>query len=239
MKCGEFEVRLDEILDERRRPEWDSRLHEHCDSCQRCRDLAAAYGVLLEGVSTLDMPEAPGDLAVRVLDAYQVRPRSDAIAAWAAAVFSSAAAVLVAFFLTRDANRELVAVAPSPAPASVQQVERGEQVKFDPARWKSVPLLGAVFASATDNDASTDPYAELAKETGRGLANVVLMMPGVAGPRGVRPPEPPYGSQGASIWPAQMSDELRPVTESVNETFNLILDSLPVTFWSKNRLRES
>jgi hypothetical protein len=67
---------------------------------------------------------------------------------------------------------------------------------------------------------------------------IVLRMPRVAGPQGVRPPTPATG-YGTSVWPLQVSEELRPVTESMTETFNLLLDALPLTFWSETRTRES
>lgn len=243
MKCDEFEAQLDEILDERRRPEWDAQLREHSACCVRCRDLASAYGVLFEGFRSLKLPEAPADMSARVMDAYLARPRSALPAkaalpaAAAAALLSTAAAVLVAVFLSRGGHREQVALVQPPT--AQPQVKHLERIKFDLNQWKKVPLVGAVFVSAADGNDETDPYEQLAKETGRGLANVVLRMPGVAGPRGVRPPEVPYGSDGVSVWPAQMSEELRPVTESVTETFDLILDTLPVTFWAHHRTRES
>jgi hypothetical protein len=246
MKCDEFEAHLDEILDERRRPEWDALLREHSACCPRCRDLASAYGVLFEGFRSLKLPEPPANLSARVLDGYLARPRlavpakAALPAAAAAAVLSTAAAVLVAVFLTRDGQREQVAIGPPGAQANVTHPKQLEQIKFDLDKWKNVPLVGAVFVSAADGDDQTDPYEALAKGTGRSLANVVLRMPGVAGPRGIRPLEPPFGAEGAGVvWPVQMSDELRPVTESVGETFDLILDALPVTFWARHRTRDS
>lgn len=258
MKCDEFEAQLDEILDERRRPEWDAQLREHSGCCPRCRDLASAYGVLFEGFRSLKMPEVPADMSARVLEAHLARPWqtfAGKASLSAAALFSTAAAVLVAVFLTRDGQREQVAVVSPPAapaqivsapsasvqsasaPAAQPQEKQIEQMKFELEKWKNVPLVGAVFASAADGDDKTDPYEELAKGTGRGLASVMLRMPGVAGPRGVRPPEPHLG-EGVGVWPAYMSEELRPVTESVSETFDLILDTLPVTFWA-SKSRES
>lgn len=246
MKCDEFETHLDEILDERRRPEWDAQLREHSACCPRCRDLASAYGVLFEGFRSLKLPAAPADMSTRVLEAYLARPRlalpakAALPAAAAAAVLSTAAAVLVAVFLSRDGKRDEVAfLSPPVAQSAAPQVKRIEQIKFDLDKWKNVPVVGAVFVSAADDDEKTDPYEELAKGTGRSLAGVVLRMPGIAGPRGVRPLEPRLGAEGTGVWPAQMSDELRPVTDSVSETFDLILDTLPVTFWASHRSRES
>ena len=68
-----------------------------------------------------------------------------------------------------------------------------------------------------------DPYAGLAKETGQGLATVVLYVPGVGGTKGIIDVE----AESQPAWAVQMSEGLRPLTNSVTETFNLLLRSLP------------
>ena len=72
MQCEEFEGRLNQILDERRRPEWDAELRLHCETCVECRQLAADYDVLLDGFYTLSTPPASADMAARVLADVQV-----------------------------------------------------------------------------------------------------------------------------------------------------------------------
>jgi hypothetical protein len=239
MKCDEFEAHLNEILDERRRPEWDERLRLHGELCAGCRQLAAAYGVLFEGLFALPLPQAPADLGTRVLDELQVRPRVSRPVALFAAVFSTAAAALVAVFLTWGSKSEpqVAQVPPTPAAAvqAVNKAPRLEDFQLDLKKWQNVPLIGPAIVSMSDDDPNTDPYAEMAKGTGRGLASVVLRMPRLAGPEGIRPPD----ANGAGVWPVQVSEELRPVTESMTETFNLLLDTLPLTFWSQTRTRAS
>ena len=58
MQCDEFEDRLNAVLDERRRPEWDTELSLHCENCAGCRQLAAAYDRLLDGFYALAAPDA-------------------------------------------------------------------------------------------------------------------------------------------------------------------------------------
>ena len=229
MKCEEFEAHLNDILDERRRPEWDEQLRLHSQQCRGCRELAAAYSALFEGFFALPAIEAPVDLPARVLEELQVRPvRMPRLVAAVAAVFSTAAAILVAVSMMRDNHPQpQVAVAPSPQPAIA-------------ARWKKlddVPLFGPLIMTMNELD-DAEPYEEVAKETGQGLATLVLRMPGVAGPRGVRPPAPAT-MKGPGLLPLQLSEELRPVRESVAETFDLLLGVLPIRFSSNENVRSS
>jgi hypothetical protein len=238
MKCDEFEAQLNEVLDQRRRPELDESLRLHGELCGGCRQLAAAYGVLFEGLAALPVPQAPADLGARVLEEVQVRPRISLPLAAAAALFSTAAALLVAVSLVGGfKSKPQIAQAPVTPPIASQAKARGpriEDFKLDLKKWQNVPLIGKTVVSMADGDPSTDPYEEMAKGTGRGLASVVLRMPRVAGPQGVHPP----AADGGSVWPVYVSEELRPVTESMTETFNLLIDTLPLTFWSKTRTRD-
>lgn len=245
MNCDEFETHLNGILDERRRPEWDGRLRDHAGHCAACRDLAAGYATLFEGFFALPLPEVSADLPQRVLAELQIQPiasptkltRRDGVGI-VAALFSTAAAVLVAFLLTRDgATIQPVAQAPAAQAPAVAAAEPAESVKVDLQKLEQVPLIGPAMASAGDNDPKTDPYERLAKDAGQGLAQIVLVLPGVAGPGGVRPPSPSIN--GSGLWPAQVAEELRPVTESMSETFNLLLDALPLTVSSTSKSRAS
>ncbi|MEX0711991.1 MAG: hypothetical protein WD278_06555, partial [Pirellulales bacterium] len=63
MQCDEFEPRLNEILDARRRPQSDPALAEHQAHCPDCRRLAASYQAMLAGVAQANVPQASGSLA--------------------------------------------------------------------------------------------------------------------------------------------------------------------------------
>jgi len=231
MKCAEFEDRLNQALDERRRPEWDAELRLHCEHCAACRDLAAAYGVLLEGFYALATPEPPADLAIRVVDEMRSRPATTRRISLAAALLATAAAALFVIPLWQ-ANRSGEDPAPRSRPLAVNSTRQHDKAR---AGWNdvdSLPVVGQVLVSMRDDDRTTDPYEELAKRTGQGLANVVLYMPSIGSTPGMIAP----GSvvSGEPTWPQRMSEGLKPVTESVSETLDLLLKALP-TSQSANR----
>ncbi len=196
MKCEEFEERLNLVLDERRRPAWDDEVRLHMDRCGACREIAAAYGLLLDGFYALTAPEPPSDLAVRVLDELKVRPASRRVAV-VSAVLATAAAVVVAAWLPWRGDAHVAAkVRPAPAAAAPAGVALGTKASLaapaarptqrsgasQPAivlqELDALPVVGPMFVSMSDRDKKTDPYEALAKGTGQSLAAVVLYMPG-------------------------------------------------------------
>ena len=68
-----------------------------------------------------------------------------------------------------------------------------------------------------------DPYAGLAKETGQGLATVIRYVPGIGGSMGIVD----LSGTDEPAWAVQMSEGLKPITDSVAETVNLLLRTLP------------
>lgn len=224
MKCEEFEDRLNATLDDRRRPEWEPELRLHGEHCARCRDLAAAYGVLMDGFYAFATPDPPGDLAVRVVDELRSRPSTARRVTVASALLATAAAALFVLPLWQI-NRSGDAP-PAARPAVAQRSPA--PVDWEPVDWEdteNLTVMQRMFVSLSDDDESTDPYAELAKGTGQGLANVVLYMPTIGSSPGMIAP----GSvvSGNPTWPQRMSEGLRPVTESVSETLDLLLEALP------------
>jgi hypothetical protein len=229
MQCEEFEDRLNAVLDERRRPEWDAELRLHCDSCAECRQVAASYDVLLDGFYALAAPEAPADMALCVL--AELGPRPTPARRWtaAAAALAMAACVLVVVApLVRGpssaqkpaAMQTSEAVAAAPHRGSAATTGHGAQ-----ATLEQFPLMPEwlVDAEAT----GSDPYAGLAKETGQGLATVILYVPGVGGSKGIIDVEADGGADEPA-WAVQMSEGLKPITESVTETVNLLLRIVPM-----------
>jgi hypothetical protein len=213
MQCEEFEDRLNGVLDERRRVEWDDELRLHCDHCADCRRLAADYDALFDGFYALTTPEPPADLGLRVL--LETRPaqtpKKRAMAPLA--VLATAAAIVIAISplvwrTSQTSNSNAVVQTP---------------VDKQPHPIKRLPLVPELLSIA--ETPGGDPYAGLAKETGQGLANVVLYVPGVGGTKGIIDVE----ADNQPAWAVQMSEGLRPLTNSVTDTFNLLLRSLPVS----------
>jgi len=221
MKCAEFEHRLNQVLDERCRPEWDAELRLHAESCASCRKMAASYEVLLEGFYALATPEPPADLAIRVADELRVRPAvARRVSIAAAGAVATAAGLFGALALVESRH-------PAPAPDAsgvpLAATQPAALPKDDWSQLGAVPVVGRVLVSMREGD---DPYAELAKGTGQGLANVVLYMPTVGGSPSMIAPEVVSGTPS---WPERVSEGFKPVTKSVGETINLLLEALPVS----------
>jgi len=236
MKCEEFEVRLNEVLDARERPELTSELRLHCDSCRSCREIASAYGIMLDGFYLLTTPEAPVDLSTRVLAALHAeptvtvpQPSQSRRAMWAASLLATAAAVLLVVLplVQRSRNATIAEAEPAAKTAQPQIVARPRIVVPSTVspQLEEIQLIGAMLASLANQKG--DPYEELAKGTGQGLATLVLYTPGIGGQKGImdknRVPR-----EDDPAWVMQMTEGLKPVTESVTETLDLLLQAIPV-----------
>jgi len=182
MRCEELEIRLNEALDSRKRPEWDPELRLHCEACAPCRDTAASYGLLLDGLHALTIPEPADDFSCRVVDSVVASPLSGNRTSLVAAVLAVAASMLLVIVPLLPSRRAEYVYNPPPT-ARLESLAASSAGQYYWSRLVALPLVGPVLIAMTDNDASTDPYAEMAKGTGQGLAVVVLYMPPINGPR--------------------------------------------------------
>jgi hypothetical protein len=255
MQCEEFEHRLNLVLDERGRPECDAELSLHAEACTECRHLAALYGALLEGFYALSAPQAPPDMAARVL--VDIGPRrSNARGQIVYAALATAACLLVAIgplvrWMSPEVNSlaqkstnqnatnretqpvQLAAKTASPTSSQATHTRPARDLSVSkrrdllgPAMHETLPLLASLpILSANPRD---DLYGELAKETGSGLAAIVLYVPGIGGARGIIDAESTLADPEPA-WAVQVSEGLRPVTDSVTDTLELLLKALPVT----------
>ncbi len=101
MHCVQFEMRLNQLLDDRRDPECDLDLAEHARECPGCADLLVAHETLLRGVELrrFDEPSAGRDLAVRVAAEVARSSGDSAWQRWSWSVGTIAAALLLALAL--------------------------------------------------------------------------------------------------------------------------------------------
>ncbi|MBI3838283.1 MAG: hypothetical protein HY288_10175 [Planctomycetia bacterium] len=235
MQCEEFEDRLNAVLDKRKRPETDAELQLHCETCPDCRHLAATYGRLLDGFYALATPHPPSDMAMRVLADLQpkVSPRRRwavaAVALTTGALATAAGLLFAVVPLLRSHSQVPSTVLPTLATvASSDQSGPGSRGARIPLTGRSLeslelnqlPIVPELLALRT---ADEDPYAGLAKETGQSLATVVLYVPGIGGSKGIVD----ASGKDEPAWAAQMSEGLKPITDSVAETVNLLLRALP------------
>ena len=98
MHCVQFEMRLNQLLDDRRDPECDLDLAEHARECPGCADLLVAHETLLRGVELrrFDEPSAGRDFAVRVAADVARSSGDSAWQRWSWSVGTIAAALLLA-----------------------------------------------------------------------------------------------------------------------------------------------
>lgn len=76
MRCEDFEIRLNDVLDERRTLASDAELAEHARRCGACGELARGYEELLAGLSH-ELPPAPIWLAERAVEEALLKPPGD------------------------------------------------------------------------------------------------------------------------------------------------------------------
>ena len=96
MRCEEFEIRLDELIDSRTRPSADTALVAHASQCASCERLLRDYESLLDGVAHMPMPSVPAGLPLRVVADWRAVPRTRAPRRRAFAALALAATLLVA-----------------------------------------------------------------------------------------------------------------------------------------------
>ena len=236
MQCEEFEDRLNSVLDERGRPECDPELRLHIENCPECRHIADCYSRLLDGFCALAAPQLSTNLCARVL-AEARRPSQPARRATRAlgGLAVAGALVVAALPLWRLSTRDVASRGARPpagrlTSASAGAARRGTGTVGARQRGsfqlESLPLLHHL--SALGANKGDDVYGQLTKGTAHGLAAIVLYVPGIGGSRGIIDVEP-NADESDPAWAVQMSEGLRPVTDSVTDTFNLLLKALPVT----------
>jgi hypothetical protein len=221
MQCEEFEDRLNAVLDERKRPEADAEVRLHCEACADCRHLAAAYARLLDGFYALSTPEPAGDIAVRVLaDLHPPASPRRRLAVGTASLAAAAALLIAVMPLLRNDRRAPIGSLPRINLATSQQVGSHAAGTLEALDVNQLPIVPELLALRT---AGPEAYAGLAKETGQGLAAFVLYVPGIGGSKGI------VDANGSDepAWAVQMSEGLKPITDSVAETVNLLLRALP------------
>ncbi len=96
MRCEEFEIRLDELIDSRTRPSADAALVAHASQCANCERLLRDYESLLDGVVNMPMPSVPAGLPLRVVADWRSVPRKHVPRRRAIAALALAATLLVA-----------------------------------------------------------------------------------------------------------------------------------------------
>jgi len=98
MRCVQFEMRLNQLLDDRRDPDTDLEVAEHARECPNCAKLLLGHEMLLRGVEmrVLDEPAPGRDFAVRVAAEFAGASRHTWWQRWSWSLPTIAAALLLA-----------------------------------------------------------------------------------------------------------------------------------------------
>ena len=113
MLCSEFEQRMQELLDARRRPECDVELADHASRCGACTAVLTAQERLLRGLRETAQPSPPGDLPERVVSIAVTRRRMRAFAPILATAAVAASLLFILLPTIRPGQRTGLAVVPS------------------------------------------------------------------------------------------------------------------------------
>lgn len=217
MQCDQFELRLNEILDQggsiaSSLSLGDSDLQRHVHECAACRSLATALGAVLDGTEQIPPIIAPVDLTSRVLNELHFGKKELATTRswlpglstlqWAS--LATAASVLIAASL-------FFARARQPMGKGTKEVLVHHQV---------APKTDASLASA-------DAYRDLAAQARESLASAMLILPGDVGVNS--------GSNEASEpmldpqWSQGVTAGFEPLTRSTAGALDSLWRTLPLT----------
>jgi len=254
MKCEEFEVRLNQILDVRREPEADRELMEHAVTCQACGRRSAALLKALTVLSARPLPLPSARLLDRVLAEVRppvVRPSgkkwtrsSRPLTFVAAAAVLAAAAWLVGnwsrqHFAARVSGQRqqtpLAGQQPSPVgePHQTRLTNRDhEHLPAQRQRRRAGPNSGQRPAEnvpplpklALD---ATDTYRDLAEETRASLAAALLALPRLT-PAAGEPLEPSQQPTLLVQAGAAATGWMKPVAAPIGRSTSQALRSLMV-----------
>lgn len=152
MRCDEFGVRLNQVLDRRWSPESDPPLRHHAQVCLSCQEQLATTRRLLDGLDMLDVPPLADDFAFRVVSqvvsASHVRHRSSWFS-WAVAV---AALLLISllpgYWILRQSPRPVAANALEPAVDSQALADAGSSASASGDRAIADDSLWAIYGNS-------------------------------------------------------------------------------------------
>lgn len=226
MQCEKFESRLQDLLDQRERPEYDALLLDHAESCENCRETLMLQEQLFSGLDLWETPRMSDGFAQRVVEQHlsevnQVqlpeRGGGSGPIAWKVFAGTVAASLLVGCIVASawySANRAALpqpTVVETPAP----QLPVAPEVKT-PVQVVEQPLVSPEPTSP--EHASPDylamQFVSSAPElfdghaTGRMIREVTTSLPEVA-------------------TVEENIPALRPITSSFSQTIGIVRKTLP------------
>jgi HAMP domain-containing protein len=158
MHCRDFEQRLNDVLDQRQRPEADPWLNAHAAQCEHCAQLLTGQRALLAGLSRAATPTLGRDFARRVVNEKAMQPsRGAARRTWLAlaACLASAAAMLLALsavWYSRQSSRALAGQSSSARDSIITARPRARGFAMTQPSAKRRPAAAPPQAALTGGD---------------------------------------------------------------------------------------
>lgn len=256
MKCTDFELRLQSLLDERGALECDAELHTHALTCAECQSLVETYELLFDGLKAR-AAEQRVVVAASGLNSKSTNGPSPSKRAWqmaAAAAVLLAAGLAVRNWQSTNADpvvdtslpvaSRAVDLQPDPIPAMfapaptqpetlVSSVPVVSQVASEPAPMPDADLL-EIESTLDESDAiglsflesPADEYAGLYRATGRGLAVMLRSMRPISTDSALV--EPVREDPAGGSW-RKLHRRIEPLTDSMSEALEALLRGKPAT----------
>ena len=182
MRCEEFEIRLNDCLDQRRHPRFDALLSRHARLCCKCRSLVCVYGIIMEElgpdqVSSVTM--VPLELKLGELKlasdkrAALAIGRASPMPPWGAPTLWTAAGILLMIAFAWRAG-------PDHLPATPAVVARTPLSHALPGESGNAQSYGAVNGIVPWAQQARAEYALLSRDTSGAFSHVGLLMPAVS-----------------------------------------------------------
>ncbi len=213
MDCPTIQNRMHELLDERRRPEDDHLVAEHCRSCPACAEQMELLKQLEATVRALPRPEPPEDLPERILrrvradrtETATTQPEAPSRRRWDGAVLAAAVVLGVLVMVAVDS------LWPRPESASPLVVERDQ----------GTPDSAAVDSLAPIKRQLQENLEQLMAETRLDLQQAQALLPEGGSVSLQTPPV------GADVF-SPMTELVRPLQPVASDTFSTL-----GAFWSR------
>lgn len=220
MNCEQFELRWNELLDLRERPQADAQLQGHVQHCVDCRSLAAAQEAVLEAIAASPLPEQSGDLTEKILAQVHV---SRSAKQWTmlkiVAALTTAAAITVACWPALFAPEVQIAQPRQlPAESPPVVVATPPQPVVDSPSAINPPPISALAQEASAR------YQELARET-RDWPDFSRWVPSLG--VSLTSNAAPNGSSAAADWMGEVTTGLEPLRQSTSATLQSLMQALP------------
>jgi hypothetical protein len=146
MRCDEFEVRLNQVLDRRRSPSGDPQLRDHAQVCPDCREQLATMRRLFDGLDLWEVPTLADDFALRVVSQVVPAPIHPQRSSWMPWAIASAAVLLLSllpgYWFLRPPTSPVATTwsqrgvdSPAPAYTGTPASENGDRIIADRSLW--------------------------------------------------------------------------------------------------------